>query len=358
MTPREAHHNSHHSGRPAIVVAFHHAATTGKTPQLKSLTYVVRTSSLFQDGTAFARSGRALHCASDFLVLPTDCMDETHAIRAVFLCALRSTGVCSCVLFTGDRSQARPELADRLRKARRQIQNINKISERARTKLSGPSLASTGTGSAFAISPSWHFPKRQKPTWRSRRGTTRAHAGAGLLTTPNPCRSSWRRSRRDHEALPSTGLISVTTQVQIQHQARQARLQRFAAAARKFELSKVVNVEAELKKIVQPVPEPEVRQPDNAPLSWKILRAVSQEFDMTVSQMRCTSQHYRYVTPRHFAVGLMAEMTDLSWPKIGALLGGRDHSTALHSWRRYEVIASEEAIRNRLDQMKADISNG
>jgi hypothetical protein len=45
----------------------------------------------------------------------------------------------------------------------------------------------------------------------------------------------------------------MTTQVQILHQARQARLQRFAAAARKFELSKVIDVEAELRKLDQPV---------------------------------------------------------------------------------------------------------
>lgn len=183
MTPREAHYSSHYMARPAVVVAFRHAASVGKTPQLKSSAYAVHTSSLFQDGTAFARSGRALHCANGFQVLQTNCMDETHAILFGFVCSLRSAGVCSCVLFTGHRSQARPELADRLRKARRQSQNINKISEKPRTKLSDPSLASTGTGSAFVTSPSWHFQKRQKPTSHSRPGTTRAHAGDGLPTT-------------------------------------------------------------------------------------------------------------------------------------------------------------------------------
>jgi chromosomal replication initiation ATPase DnaA len=129
-----------------------------------------------------------------------------------------------------------------------------------------------------------------------------------------------------------------------------------ARKAAELERMKIAAVEQPL--VVASVPKLKPAEADKAPLSWKILRAIAQEFDITVSEMRCTSQHYRYVLPRQIAVGLMVEMTDLSWVKIGTLLGGRDHSTAHHSWRRYQVIASEESIRNRLDQIKADISNG
>lgn len=119
---------------------------------------------------------------------------------------------------------------------------------------------------------------------------------------------------------------------------------------------KIAIIEQPLVMLAPTPPKP--KQPDNAPLSWKILRAVAAEFDLTISEVRCTSQNYRYVLPRHIVVGLMVEMTDRSWQQIGALIGGRDHTTALNSWRRYQVLAAEEAVRNRLDQIKADISNG
>lgn len=126
-----------------------------------------------------------------------------------------------------------------------------------------------------------------------------------------------------------------------------------ARKAAELQRRKIAVVEQPLMVVVPP--SPKAKGPDNAPLSWKILRAVAHEFDMTIGQMRCTSQNYQYVLPRHIAVGLLAEMTSLSWPKIGALLGGRDHTTALNSWRRYQEIYSEESVRNRLDQIKGEI---
>lgn len=143
-----------------------------------------------------------------------------------------------------------------------------------------------------------------------------------------------------------------------QVQAHKARLQRFAEAAarhqrRELELAQMC-VRAPVVDAVVSV----MRAPDNAPLSWKILRAVAQEFDMTVSQMRCTSQNYQFVIPRHIAAGLLSEMTELSLTSIGNLLGGKDYTTILSAKRRYAALASEEAIRNRLDQMKAEIING
>jgi chromosomal replication initiation ATPase DnaA len=138
------------------------------------------------------------------------------------------------------------------------------------------------------------------------------------------------------------------------------RSKRFHAhiAKKAAELKRLKIAAIEQPLVVASVSKSKPTEADKAPLSWKILRAVAQEFDVTVSEMRCTSQHYRYVLPRQIAVGLMVEMTNLSWLKIGALLGGRDHSTALHSWRRYQVISSEESVRNRLDQIKAVITHG
>lgn len=181
MTLREAHHVVHFQPRPALVDC-DYAATGGKAAQLKSLHRLVRTSSLFQDGTGFARSGRARRCASDFQVRPTDCRD---LIPAMSVRVLSSSGVCSCELCTADRSRGRPELTDRLRGERCRIQNINKISEQARTNLSNGSRASTASASTFVISRLWPSRKRRKRTSPFSLASRAAQPGAGSLTTTN-----------------------------------------------------------------------------------------------------------------------------------------------------------------------------
>jgi chromosomal replication initiator protein len=56
------------------------------------------------------------------------------------------------------------------------------------------------------------------------------------------------------------------------------------------------------------------------------------------------------VTPRQIAMFLMRQETDVSLLRIGAELGGRDHSTVLHA---YDKINREAALN---DEMRRDIA--
>jgi chromosomal replication initiation ATPase DnaA len=156
----------------------------------------------------------------------------------------------------------------------------------------------------------------------------------------------------------------MTTQVQILHQARQARLQRFAAAARKHELSKVVDVEAELKKLDQPVQsirreyETEKRPSSYIPIARRILKAVSDEFSISIDALISPSRSPEHVIPRYVAISLFLDMTKMSFGSIGKQLGGRDHSTIFQAQPRVNELLASEAFRNRVDEIKADISNG
>ena len=40
--------------------------------------------------------------------------------------------------------------------------------------------------------------------------------------------------------------------------------------------------------------------------------------------------------PRQIAIYLVRELTDHSFPKIGEIFGGRDHSTVLYSYKKIE----------------------
>ena len=83
----------------------------------------------------------------------------------------------------------------------------------------------------------------------------------------------------------------------------------------------------------------------------KIARAVSPTTTAS-SSTRCAGQKRdkAIVTPRQIAMFLMREETDVSLLRIGAELGGRDHSTVLHAC---DKINREAAVN---DELRRDIA--
>jgi chromosomal replication initiator protein len=65
-----------------------------------------------------------------------------------------------------------------------------------------------------------------------------------------------------------------------------------------------------------------------------ILRAVAEEYGLTVAQLQTHCRLRRCAHPRQIAMYLARDMTDLSYPEIGHRLGGRfgpyDHSTIIY----------------------------
>jgi chromosomal replication initiator protein len=72
-------------------------------------------------------------------------------------------------------------------------------------------------------------------------------------------------------------------------------------------------------------PAPATREPP------VILEAVARHFGVTVDAIRGKARHKEIVAPRHLAMYLLREDARLSYPQIGALLGGRDHTSVLHA---------------------------
>ncbi|WP_296137361.1 chromosomal replication initiator protein DnaA [uncultured Tessaracoccus sp.] len=85
------------------------------------------------------------------------------------------------------------------------------------------------------------------------------------------------------------------------------------------------------------MPEGEVRVD-----AQSIIAATSEYFGITVDDLTGPSRVATIAMPRHIAIYLCRELTDLSLPKIGAKFGGRDHSTVLNSVRRVTDRISED----------------
>ena len=76
--------------------------------------------------------------------------------------------------------------------------------------------------------------------------------------------------------------------------------------------------------------------PTRAPITAKrIIEIVAKHTDVSVEDMKSPRRHSNLVTARHLAAALIRQWRpDLSYPQIGKLFGGRDHSTIIHGQKR------------------------
>ena len=89
-----------------------------------------------------------------------------------------------------------------------------------------------------------------------------------------------------------------------------------------------------------------------------IKKAVSNYFKIKVSEMESPKRARSVAYPRQIAIYLIREMCpNYSFPKIGEIFGGRDHTTILHS---YEKICDEmdmsQDVRNVVENIRSNIT--
>ena len=84
--------------------------------------------------------------------------------------------------------------------------------------------------------------------------------------------------------------------------------------------------------------------------------AVSDYYDVDLEALRGQKRDRAIVVPRQIAMYLMREETDVSLLRIGAELGGRDHSTVLHACRKIDQeVARNEELRRELAAVREAI---
>ena len=88
----------------------------------------------------------------------------------------------------------------------------------------------------------------------------------------------------------------------------------------------------------------------------RIAMAVSDYYDVELEALRGQKRDRAIVVPRQIAMYLMREETDVSLLRIGAELGGRDHSTVLHACRKIDQeVARNEDLRRELATVRESI---
>lgn len=91
-----------------------------------------------------------------------------------------------------------------------------------------------------------------------------------------------------------------------------------------------------------------------------IKRAVADHFSLEVLDLDCDRRGISIVRPRQIAMYLCCRLTPHSLPEIGRRMGGKDHTTVLHSKNKImELMAFETdkgaELRDTVEQIKASI---
>ncbi len=88
-----------------------------------------------------------------------------------------------------------------------------------------------------------------------------------------------------------------------------------------------------------------------------IIEVVSEHFQISLDQMISKNRSKDIARPRQIAMYLCKSMTDTPLDSIGALLGGRDHSTIIHGVQKIsDEYESDDTTKSLIDTIKKKIN--
>ena len=84
----------------------------------------------------------------------------------------------------------------------------------------------------------------------------------------------------------------------------------------------------------------------------QILNSTAEYYGFTVEELMSKSRNRTLVTARQIAMYLLRELTEMSLPKIGQALGGRDHTTVIYAERKIRQLMGERrAVFNQVTEL-------
>jgi chromosomal replication initiator protein len=87
-----------------------------------------------------------------------------------------------------------------------------------------------------------------------------------------------------------------------------------------------------------------------------IQKKVSSFFNIKISDIKSKKKNKVFIQPRHTAMYLIRQLTDLSLPEIGRHFGGRDHSTVLHAIQKLDnIVLKDPDFANTIDQLTREL---
>jgi len=89
-----------------------------------------------------------------------------------------------------------------------------------------------------------------------------------------------------------------------------------------------------------------------------IKKCVAKYFGYKSSDLESKKRNQSISFPRQIAIYLIRENTNSSYPQIGEMFGGRNHSTILHSYNNIsKAVLKDENLRNTIDNIMEILQN-
>lgn len=86
--------------------------------------------------------------------------------------------------------------------------------------------------------------------------------------------------------------------------------------------------------------------------SGLILDETMKYFGFTLEELQSKSRTKKLVNARQISMYLLRELTEMSLPRIGAELGGRDHTTVMHAYRKIrDLMGERRTIYNQVMEL-------
>lgn len=86
----------------------------------------------------------------------------------------------------------------------------------------------------------------------------------------------------------------------------------------------------------------------------ELIKIVADFYSIEVDSITDKSRKKEVVKPRQVAMYVLREFFDISYPTIGEKLGGRDHTTIIHSYEKVKNdLKSDIALREELEQIRS-----
>src|SRR5690606_12694184 len=88
----------------------------------------------------------------------------------------------------------------------------------------------------------------------------------------------------------------------------------------------------------------------------EIITAVSEYFNIDTEDIYGAGRTQEVATARQIAMYLVRNLTDLAYPKIGKLFGGRDHTTVMYANNKIiDLMSERRVIYNQVTELEQKI---
>ncbi len=110
------------------------------------------------------------------------------------------------------------------------------------------------------------------------------------------------------------------------------------------------------KELTVQIAQEQLRDTFSSPLSGtisieNIQKVVADHYAISISDIKSKKRDRKFVIPRQIALYIARQLTEYSFPELGNEFGGRDHTTAMHSYEKVEEQLKTDSSLNSTIQL-------